>query len=57
MPLQYFFWGFYVAALFLVVWSHYEAGQPLWYRRAGSHFILWVLVGMLGWRIFGSVVK
>jgi len=56
MPLGLFFWVLYVVAIVLGFWSNYEAGQPLWYRRAGAYLMLWILVGILGWATFGAVV-
>jgi len=57
MPLAYLFWTLYVVAIIFGWWGYYEPAQPLWYRRVGGYVILWVLVGMLGWHVFGSVVK
>jgi membrane protein YdbS with pleckstrin-like domain len=57
MPLGTLFWVVYVIAILFGVWSNYDAAQPLWYRRAGAYLVLWVLVGILGWEVFGSVVK
>lgn len=56
MPLGILFWVVYVIAILFGVWSNYEAAQPLWYRRAGAYLILWLLVGVLGWEVFGPVV-
>jgi len=57
MELGTLFWVIYVVALLFGMWSNYEAGQPLWVRRAGAYGVIWLLVGVLGWRVFGSVVK
>jgi len=61
MPLGYFFWMIYVIAILFGAWSNYEAtpaGQsPIWMRRAGAYFVLWLLVGLLGYATFGSVFK
>jgi hypothetical protein len=57
MPIGILFWVVYVVAILFGLWSNYEANQPLWYRRAGAYLVLWFLVGVLGWRVFGSVVK
>jgi membrane protein YdbS with pleckstrin-like domain len=57
MPLGILFWVIYVIAILFGVWSNYEVGQPLWFRRAGAYFVLWVLVGILGWHVFGPVVR
>lgn len=56
MPLAYFFWAIYVLSLVLGVWGNYDA-QPNWRQRVGGYFVLWVLVGMLGWHDFGAVIK
>ena len=29
----------------------------MWTRRAGAYGVLWLLVGFLGWAVFGAVVK
>ena len=57
MPLSVWFWTIYVIAILFGVWSSYESGQPLWYRRAGAYAVLWLLVGLLGYGVFGPVVK
>ncbi len=57
MPLGTLFWVIYVIAILFGAWSNYEANQPLWFRRAGAYLILWLLVGMIGWEVFGSVVR
>ena len=57
MPLGILFWVVYVIAILFGLWSNYEANQPLWFKRAGAYSILWLLVGILGWAVFGSVVK
>jgi len=57
MPLSILFWVIYVVALLFSFWGYYEPGQPMWFRRASGSIILWVLVGILGYRVFGSVIK
>lgn len=56
MPLGILFWVVYVVAILFGVWSNYAAADPLWTRRAGAYLILWLLVGTLGWEVFGPVV-
>jgi hypothetical protein len=29
----------------------------MWYRRAGAYMVLWILVGILAWEVFGPVVR
>jgi membrane protein YdbS with pleckstrin-like domain len=57
MPLSILFWVIYVIAILFGTWSSYEAGQPLWVKRAGGYAILWILVGILGWRVFGHIIQ
>jgi hypothetical protein len=57
MPLSILFWVIYVIAILFGFWSNYNAAEPLWYRKAGAYLVLWLLVGMLGWSVFGPVVK
>jgi hypothetical protein len=57
MPLGILFWVIYVIAIIFSVWSSYEVNQPLWFRRAGAYFVIWLLVGILGWRVFGPVIR
>jgi ABC-type polysaccharide/polyol phosphate export permease len=56
MSLQLLFWMIYIIAIVFGFWSSYEAGQPLWYRRAGAYMVLWLLVGILGWEVFGAAI-
>lgn len=55
MPLGILFWVLYLLAIVIGWWSN--AGQPDWPRRAGFYGILWLLVGILGWAVFGPAVK
>ena|ERR1700731_830855 len=57
VTLQNWFWGIYVLTLVLGLWTWYEPTQPIWYRRAGSFVVLMVLIGLLGYEVFGSVIK
>jgi hypothetical protein len=56
MPLSYLFWGIYIFAILFAWWLSYD-GQANWYRRAGTLTVLWVLVGILGYRVFGSAIR
>ena len=57
MPLGILFWVIYVIAILFGVWSNYAAADPAWPRRAGAYGVLWLLVGFLGWTVYGPVVK
>jgi len=56
MPLGIMFWVVYVVAILFGLWSNYVPGDAMWVRRAGFSFVLWLLVGVLGWEVFGPVV-
>ena len=57
MSKELLFWVIYIISVLVGGWSLYEPGQPLWYKRAGGYFILWVLVGLLGWAVFGAAIR
>jgi hypothetical protein len=57
MTLQVWFWIIYVLALIFGWFGYYTAGQPFPWPRFGGHFVFWVLIGVLGWAVFGAPVK
>jgi hypothetical protein len=57
MPLTILFWGIYLFCIIFGVWGWYEPANPAWRQRVGGYFALWLLVGMLGWRIFGPAIR
>jgi hypothetical protein len=57
MPIGILFWTVYVIAIIFGLWSNYNPQQPLWYRAAGAYLVIWLLVGILGWSVFGPVVR
>jgi hypothetical protein len=57
MPLQYIFWGIYILYALFGFWVAYEPAQPRWTRWAGAHLVIMVLIGILGYHVFGSAVK
>lgn len=57
MTLSTWFWILYVLSVLLGGLGYYDAAQPTWYRRFGGYLMIWVLVGILGYQVFGSVVK
>jgi hypothetical protein len=56
MPLGWLFWMLYIIAVLFGGWLYYD-GQPAWPRRFGGYMMLWILVGILGYHVFGSVIK
>jgi hypothetical protein len=57
MPLSILFWVIYVVAILFSFWAYYTPGQPFQLRPFGSQLVLWILVGVLGWEVFGPVVR
>jgi hypothetical protein len=56
MQLGLLFWVIYVVAVIFGVWSNYVPNTP-WFKAAGAYLVLWLLVGILGWEVFGPVVR
>lgn len=57
MELDFWFWVIMVAiALWSVVWGMHRSSWT-WQGPFGSALILFLLIGMLGWRTFGPAVK
>ncbi len=58
MPLETWFWVIYGLCLLFGIFLNYDpATKTFAYRGFGGHFVIWLLVGMLGLRVFGSMVK
>ncbi len=57
MPLSILFWVLYLLALVLSVWGIYEPGQPPAFRAWGGSLLIFILVGLLGWQVFGAAVR
>ncbi len=56
MPLSIFFWVLFIIWVLFGGWSYYE-GNTLRWRPFGGHVLLGILVFLLGWGAFGSIVK
>jgi len=56
MTLGIAFWVIYIVALVFGGWSNYTPADPAWRFRAGAYFVLWLLVGVLGWAQFGAPI-
>ena len=57
MPLNYLFWGIYILAVIFTLWTSYEPAAPNWRYRSGGYLVTWILIGLLGYRVFGSAIK
>jgi hypothetical protein len=56
MPLAWLFWMIYIIAILFSGWVYYAPNTP-WFRPFSGLFIIWVLIGILGYRVFGAAVK
>ncbi len=57
MGLSVWFWVLMVISLVFGLWSGYNPGQPYTFRNWGGSILLFVLLGLLGWAVFGGPVK
>ena len=57
MPLSLLFWTIYLISIIFGWWGSYVANDAAWPRRFGSYVALWVLVGLLGWHVFGPAIR
>ena len=57
MPLALLFWVLMLLWLVLGFWTSWPGRQPLPYGPVGSNLLLFVLLGLLGWAVFGAAVK
>jgi hypothetical protein len=56
MPVQVWFWVFYVLGIVGYFFFSYDAARP-WFRWGGGGFLIFLLLGILGYQVFGSAVK
>lgn len=56
MTLQVWFWIFMVIGLVFGTWINYDPQRP-WFRWGGGHLLIFILLAILGWQVFGSPVK
>jgi hypothetical protein len=56
MPIAILFWVIYLLAVIFGYWSTYTPGTPF-NRPFIGVFALWVLVGILGWQVFGPAIR
>jgi hypothetical protein len=56
MPMGILFWVVYILSLLVGGWAYYTPATP-WLRPAGGFFAIWLLVGLLGWQVFGPAVR
>jgi len=47
------FWMLWVIGLIFGVWSTWPGG----YRLVGGNILLWVLLFIIGWKVFGPLIQ
>jgi len=57
MPRGMLFWMIYVLCLVLSFWFEYTPGQQYPVRYGARNFVIFLLLGILGWTVFGAAVK
>ena len=50
MSISLLFWIIYLIALLFSVWSSWHA------RNLGNTVPIWILIGLLGWQVFGPAI-
>jgi hypothetical protein len=56
MPISVLFWVIYIVAILFSGWAYYVPNTN-WIRPFGGLFVTWILIGILGYRVFGSAIK
>lgn len=51
------FWLIYVICVVFGCWLDWPAGPNPNYRMVGRNFVIFILLGLLGWGVFGSPLK
>lgn len=51
------FWILMLLWLIFGLWVHWDAIEGGHYRVVGGNLMLFVLLGLLGWKVFGSPVQ
>lgn len=57
MPAGLWFWLIYVICVLFGMWSEWPSPPNTNYRPLGGRLVVFVLLGLLGWAVFGSPLK
>jgi TctA family transporter len=57
MTLAILFWVLYLISFIFGLWREYTPGQPYPFNRGAGSFLIFILIGLLGWAAFGAPVK
>jgi hypothetical protein len=57
MSLSVWFWLFYVLSIVFAIWREYEPGKAYAWYRGSWYVFVYILLGLLGWKVFGSPIQ
>lgn len=57
MPISMLFWFLYVIFILFGGWAYYQPDPNRGRWPLGGHLLLCILIFLLGWRVFGFVIK
>jgi len=55
MSISLLFWILYLIALVFSLWTNWPANGPA-FRPLGGPLLVFVLIGLLGWKVFGAAI-
>jgi hypothetical protein len=56
MSVSVWYWFLMAVWLLYALWAEYRADQPYPFRRSGFYLLLFLLLLMLGWRVFQAPI-
>ena len=57
MAPQFWFWLFYVLGLLFSLWVEYVPNQRYPFQYGARNVFFFILIGLLGWKLFGAPVR
>lgn len=57
MTLEVLFWFLMIIWLLFGMYLNYEAGKPYPFVRGAGTLLVFVLLAILGWQVFGAPIK
>ena len=57
MSMSFLFWLLMILWLIFGLWNEYVPGQPYPFQRGAYSFLMFILLGILGWAQFGAPVR
>ena len=57
MPMSILYWVLMIIWLIFGMWAGYTPGQPYPYRSWGGNLLIFILMGILGYKVFGGPIQ